>query len=129
MDPWLGASLPRRFWAIGSVLTLGAALASVASAGDALFAPQASGAPRATRCGGPGPGYFAIKGSSACVKITGYVAASDNFGSMRSYQRPLALDTRLGLAPSSGASADVRFETPEGPGHVHFSFGRGASAR
>jgi hypothetical protein len=94
-----------------------------------LFAPQASGAPRGTRCAGPGPGYFALKGSTACVRITGYVAADADFGPIRSYERPLALERRLGLAPSSGASADVRFGAPEEPGHVHFSFGRGSSAR
>jgi hypothetical protein len=124
MNRAFGASFPYRSWAIRGLLTFGLALAGPATAGDALFAPQANGAPHAG-CVNLGPGYFPIKGSKACAKITGYVAADTNFGPARSYPRPLA----LGFAPLGGASADVRFDTPYGPGQVHFSVGRESSAR
>jgi len=105
------------------MLTLGAALASPASAGDALFAPQPNAASRGGACG-PGPGRFQIKGSTACARITGYVAADENFRLGRSVQTPFAPDVRLGGASGGDGRPDAHFDRAGGLGRFHAGPGR-----
>ena len=80
------------------------------------------------RCDSFGPGFFAVKGSDACIRVGGYIDAGATFASGsnavnagRIYnQAPAA-----GLSSSAGVSGDIAFDTPLGPGLVSIGI-RGA---
>ena len=112
-------------WALCACLAAPSALA-----GDASPQPQPAATPKITRCGALGEGFFAVSGSDACIRISGYVAAGADFGgALRPASRapgpfdaarPAAMRTRTGIG------ADARFDTPMGPGRVYVQFGRDA---
>jgi len=112
-------------WALCACLAARGALA-----GDASPQPQLAATPKITRCGALGEGFFAVSGSDACIRISGYVAADAEFGGAL---RPTPGDARpfdaartAAMRTLMGASADARFDTPLGPGRVYVQFGRDA---
>lgn len=95
-----------------------------AFAGD-MLSPSAP--PDQARCDAIGEGFFAVKGSNACIKIGGYVAAGADFvgpsakGSGGSAPRPAG-----GLNSQTAVSAEVILDTPLGPGRLYVQIGHDA---
>jgi hypothetical protein len=112
---------------LGAVFSLAIGWATHAAiAGDAV-APTAPPTPDQARCNAIGEGFYAIAGSNACIKISGYVAAGTDFvepgakGSGVSAPRPNG-----GLTSQTAVSADVRVDTPLGPGRLYVQIGHDA---
>ncbi|MFZ2104585.1 MAG: porin [Roseiarcus sp.] len=97
-----------------------------AFAGD-VFAPRAPPTPDQARCNAIGEGFYAVKGSNACIKISGYIAAGVDFiapgakGSGASAPRATG-----GLNSETAVSAEVRLDTPLGPGRLYVQIGHDA---
>jgi hypothetical protein len=93
-----------------------------AIAGD-VVAPNAPPAPGQARCDAIGEGFYAIAGSNACIEISGYVAAGTDFVApgARVAPRPNG-----GLTSQTAVSADVRLDTPLGPGRLYVQIGHDA---
>ncbi len=109
--------------AVAACLVAGSALA-----GDPLTVGRPAAAASAARCSALGEGFFAVSGSSACIKISGYVAAGAVFGgvlpaSARNFG-PFGAAPAAPLRTRSGVSADARFDTPMGPGRLYIQLGR-----
>ncbi len=113
-------------------LSLGAVVASLfagaASAGDSSMPNQPAATPNDARCGAMGEGFFAVSGSDACIRISGYVAAGAEFGGvLRPAWRnsgPFDAASTSALRTRVGASADARLDTPMGPGRLYIQVGR-----
>jgi len=94
-----------------------------AFAGDA-FVPAS--APDPSHCSALGEGFFAVAGSSACIKISGYVSAGTEFsvaGAKGIGPGPFATKSNVGIDSQSAVSAETQFETPLGPGRVYVQVG------
>jgi hypothetical protein len=100
-------------------LGLLAALAGVAPAFAQEAPPGADQAAAAANahCAALGEGFFAVTGSSACVRISGHVSAGVGFvdGGVNGHLGAPA----TGSYTEEGVSGDVRFDTPIGPGRVY----------
>ncbi|MGD0764299.1 MAG: porin [Roseiarcus sp.] len=112
-----------------SVCALGASLvAGSACAGDASAPKSPPASPNDARCRALGQGFFAVSGSDACIRISGYVAAGADFGGgLRSVSHdpaPFAAGAATMLGTRTGVSADARFDTPMGPGRLYIQVGR-----
>lgn len=122
-------------WRIAS-LSLGAVAAIVvaggALAGDSSMTKQPAATPDDARCSAMGQGFFAVSGSDACIRISGYVAAGAEFGgAWRPAWRnsaPFDAASTPALGTRVGVSADARFDTPMGPGRLYIQMGRDAFA-
>jgi hypothetical protein len=68
-------------------------------------------------CAAMGEGFFAVAGSSACMRISGHVSAGVGFGTVTVGARLVSPAT--GAATDVGVSGDMRFDTPMGPGRVY----------
>jgi hypothetical protein len=68
-------------------------------------------------CAALGEGFFAVTGSSACMRISGHVSAGAGFATAASggHTAPPA----MGTATEEGVSGDIRFDTPIGPGRIY----------
>lgn len=81
------------------------------------------------RCNALGEGFFAVSGSDACIRISGYVAAGADFGSgSPSAWRgapPFGSTTTTVTRTRVGASLDARFDTPMGPARIYVDGGQG----
>ena len=109
------------FWLAATIAT--AATAGGARAGDS-YAPQAQPlSPDQAHCQALGEGYFAVKGSSACIRISGYIAAGAGFvapGRVAAPSTgPFASRARAFGETSAGVSVDSRFDTELGPGRIY----------
>src|ERR1700677_3737426 len=83
-----------------------------AIAGDAV-APNAPPTPGQARCNAIGEGFYAVAGSNAFIKISGYVAAGADFVEPGAKVAPRP---NGGLTSQTAVSAEVRLDTPLGPG-------------
>ena len=115
-----------------SLLAQGAVLGATVSIAACVAATQVRAgdstaplAPANARCRSLGDGFFGVGGSSACVRISGYVDAGAGFSAPA-----VGRDAPL-LAPPNGAprtglgtAVDARFDTPTGPGRVYIEIGR-----
>jgi hypothetical protein len=103
-------------------LGLLAALAGVAPAFAQEAPPdaesQAAAASANAHCAALGEGFFAVTGSSACMRISGHVSAGVGFAAGGVNGRILGAPT-TGSFTEEGVSGDLRFETPIGPGRVY----------
>ena len=106
---------------VGAIVALCGCLP--AGAGDLLPAGL-SGKPHAdTHCAALGEGFFPVAGSNACIRISGHVSAGAGFGP--GSQTPSALGSQFGGNAANGfntevgATGDLRFDTPAGPGRVY----------
>jgi hypothetical protein len=104
-----------------------AVLAAVAVAGAAhgQDAPSSGKNPQAAEvaaanahCAALGEGFFAVAGSSTCMRISGHVSAGMGFATGGAATHAFAA-TRTGTVTEEGVSSDVRFDTPMGPGRVY----------
>ena len=105
-------------WGLG----LAAALA-VVEAAAAQDAPPSAKADEATaaaqaHCAALGPGFFAVTGSSACMRISGHISAGAGFVSAGTSGHSLAAPI-TGSFTEEGVSGDMRFDTPIGPGRIY----------
>ncbi len=102
-------------------------VAGIAFAGDLATPAPPAATPTDARCGALGEGFFAVSGSDACIRISGYIAAGAEFGGLRAVSRNSGL---FDAAPTSaqrtraGVSADARLDTPMGPGRLYIQVGR-----
>ena len=103
-------------------------VAGAAFAGDSFMPKQPEMKPNDARCSAQGDGFFAVSGSDACIRISGYVAAGADFGGgLRSVSHdpaPFAAGAATMLGTRTGVSADARFDTPMGPGRLYIQVGR-----
>ncbi|HLW90274.1 MAG TPA: hypothetical protein VKS78_03095 [Roseiarcus sp.] len=74
------------------------------------------------RCAAMGAGFFAVTGSSACMRISGHISAGVGFATGGAFAHPAASAT-TGSFTEEGASADARFDTPLGPGRIYVRVG------
>ena len=111
-----------------SVCALGASLvAGSAFAGDSPGPKPPAASPNDARCRALGEGFFAVSGSDACIRISGYVAAGADFGGgLRSVSHdpaPFAAVAATTLGTRAGVSADARFDSAMGPGRLYIQVG------
>ncbi len=102
-------------------------VAGSALAGDSLTSNQPAATPNQGRCGALGEGFFAVSGSDACIRISGYVAAGAEFGAglhaVSHNPAPFEAAPTSALRTRTGVSADARFGTPMGPGRLYIQVG------
>jgi len=102
-------------------------LAGTAFAGDSSMPKPQAETPNAAHCSALGEGFFAVSGSDACIRISGYVAAGAEFGGglHAVSHNPTAFDAAptSALRTRTGVSADARFDTPMGPGRLYIQVG------
>jgi hypothetical protein len=96
-----------------------------AIAGDAV-APNAPPTPGQARCNAIGEGFYAITGSTACIKISGYVAAGADFVELGAKSGGFAPRPNGGLTSQTAVGAEVRVDTPLGPGRLYVQIGHDA---
>ena len=112
---------------LGVIFAFAVALTNHAAFAGDVFAPSAPPTPDQARCNAIGEGFYAVKGSNACIKISGYIAAGADFiaagakGSGASAPRPTG-----GLNSETAVSAEVRLDTPLGPGRLYVQIGHDA---
>ncbi|HYC25798.1 MAG TPA: hypothetical protein VEC58_07160 [Roseiarcus sp.] len=100
---------------LGALATISAAFAE-----DALATGQAPGGPTDNaRCAALGEGFFAVSGSTACVRISGHISAGVGFASGGALGRPAGSAPPAGTFTEMGLTADSRFDTPIGPGRIY----------
>jgi hypothetical protein len=91
--------------------------------------PQAAEAAAANaHCAALGEGFFAVAGSSACMRISGHVSAGVGFATGAAASHGFDA-TRTGAVTEEGASGDVRFDTPMGPGRIYVHVGNANGSR
>jgi hypothetical protein len=108
---------------LGIGLIFASSVCGLASAGDLLPSGRVAKSPANTRCAALGQGFFPVAGSDACIKISGHVSAGVGFGSGGGSAGAPGLNFSAsqanGFDSEVGAAADLRFQTPAGPGRVY----------
>ena len=115
----------RRFgFGLGATLAWLAAM-TAAQAGDS-YAPKAQPLTAdQARCQTLGPGYFAVKGSGACLRISGYVAAGAGAGFVEPGRvaapstGPFAEPARSFSAAETGGAAEAELDSDMGPARIY----------
>ena len=105
-------------WGLGVAAVL--AFVEAAAAQDATPSAKTDEVTSAAQahCATLGPGFFAVTGSSACMRISGHVSAGAGFvAAGASGHTPAAPIT--GSFTEEGVSGDMRFDTPIGPGRIY----------
>lgn len=123
MKQFAGSILVKR---VAACALAGGLVAGPACAGD--LAPEPVKTPNDAHCSALGEGFFAVSGSDACIRISGYVAAGTEFGGgLRPARAPAPFDGNATSAVHTytGVSVDAQFDTPMGPGIIHVDGGRG----
>ena len=112
---------------LGAVFSLAIGWTTCAAiAGDAV-APNAPPTPGQARCNAMGEGFYAIAGSNACIRIGGYVAAGADFAAPSAKAAGVfAPRPNGGLTSQTAVSAEVRLDTPLGPGRLYVQIGHDA---
>jgi hypothetical protein len=99
---------------------------SAAVAGDADTPPPISA--DQARCQALGEGYFAVKGSTTCVRISGYVSAGVGFAAPARVAAPdgASSDRRATAFTDNQEemSLDAQFNTELGPGRLYLQVGQ-----
>jgi hypothetical protein len=112
---------------LGAVFSLAIGWTTHAAiAGDAA-APNAPPTPGQARCNAIGEGFYAIAGSNACIKISGYVAAGVDFVAPSAKPSGVFAPRPIGgLSSETAVSAEVHLDTPLGPGRLYVQIGHDA---
>jgi len=117
-------------FALGSARGAVVLLASIAFSGGALAGDVAPPKPPAAddlHCSALGEGFFPVAGSSACIRISGYVAAGADLGGalhpVAHNAAPFEPGSTSALRTGAGVAADARFDTPMGPGRIYVQVG------
>jgi len=108
------------------VLAFLAISAGAARAGD-TFQPESP--PDQSHCKALGEGFFAVKGSDACLKISGYITAGTGFAAGRvSGAATGVFAARPGdvIGGSTSVGMDARFDSEMGPGRLYVQVGHSA---
>ncbi len=72
------------------------------------------------RCQALGEGYFAVKGSTSCIRISGYISAGVDFGEAAKRTNGPAATHIVGVSENStGVSIETHFDTELGPSQVY----------
>ena len=111
-------------------LQVGCVVVSLGAARSAEIGPPAPPRPETpeqARCKAIGEGFFAVKGSTACIRISGYLSAGVGFVE----PGRIAAPTTGPFAPhgsaystdEAGAAVESRFDTELGPGRVYVEIG------
>ena len=97
-----------------------AAIVGAASAQDASQTPQTDqfAATAQAYCATLGPGFFAVTGSTTCMRISGHVSAGAGFVAAGANAHTPS-GPGAGTFTEEGVSGDFRFDTPIGPGRVY----------
>jgi hypothetical protein len=102
-------------------------VAGAAEAADIGSSQTPREAPEQIRCEALGEGYFAVKGSTACIRISGYVSAGMGFVEPGRIAAPTTgpfAPHAFGYSTTEGAVAvDSQFDTELGPGRVYVQVG------
>jgi hypothetical protein len=109
-------------------LVFSLSLCSFAHAGDLLPMPQTRVPQTNGRCAVLGEGFFPVSGSDACVKISGHISAGVGFDSPASSGQNFGA-AATGFNTELGATGDLRFNTPAGPGRVYVDVRRDTNPR
>jgi hypothetical protein len=110
--------------AVAAIVVAGAAFA-----GDSSMLNLSAATPNNAHCSALGEGFFAVSGSDACIRISGYVAAGAEFGGVLRpalhYPGPFeaASTPTSAFRTRTAVSADARFDTPMGPGRLYIQVG------
>ena len=105
-------------WGLGVAAVF--ALVEAAAAQDAPPGGKTDQAAVAAQahCAMLGPGFFAVIGSSACMRISGHVSAGAGFVAAGANGHVSAAPI-TGTFAEEGVSGDMRFDTPIGPGRIY----------
>jgi hypothetical protein len=106
---------------LAAILVVEAAQAQETSPG-AKNARAAEAAVANAHCAALGEGFFAVAGSSTCIRISGHVSAGVGFATSSVNGHAFAAPV-TGSAVEEGVAGDVRFDTPMGPGRVYVNVG------
>ena len=67
-----------------------------------------------------GEGYFAVKGSTSCIRISGYISAGVDFGGAAKKTDGPAPSHVVGFSENSaGVSIETHFDTEIGPSRIY----------
>jgi hypothetical protein len=114
---------------LGVVFAFAFAMSSHAALAGDMFAPSAP-TPDQARCNAIGEGFYAVKGSDTCVKISGYVAAGADFAAPGAEDSPAFAPRPTGdLNSQTAVSAEMRLDTPLGSERLYVQFGHDAYYR
>ena len=95
-------------------------------AGDS-FAPAPKPTLDQAHCDSLGDGFIAVAGSSACVKISGYVSAGTGVSAMGGESgpgaAPFAAKANVGMDSQTAVSGKAQFESRLGPGRLYVQVG------
>ncbi len=93
---------------------LAASLSTAARAGDAAPSPEQA------RCQAMGPDYFAVKGSTTCMRVSGYISAGVGFlEPTRADKGPFAPHAATVSGTEAGVGVEARFDTELGPARLY----------
>jgi hypothetical protein len=99
--------------------------AGAAEAAD--IGPRPQDSPDQARCKALGEGFFAVKGSTACIRISGYVSAGMGFvepGRIAAPTTgPFAPRSHAFTTTEEGAAIESQFNTELGPGRLYVQVG------
>jgi hypothetical protein len=83
--------------------------------------------PEQARCKALGEGFFAVRGSTSCIRISGYVSAGTGFVEPGRIAAPTTGPfASRGFAYSTedtGVAVESRFDTELGPGRIYVEVG------
>lgn len=111
--------------AASHVLLISAVAAFGAFAGPAYAGDDSTPASKdisweQARCQALGEGYFGVKGSTSCIRISGYISAGIDFGGATKRADGTATSHVAGLSGNSaGVSIETHFDTEFGPSSVY----------
>ena len=107
------------------ILLLSAVVAFAALAGPAHAGDDSTPAPKdisseQARCQALGEGYFAVKGSTSCIRISGYISAGVDFGGAAKRTDGPPSSHVVGFSENSaGVSIETHFDTELGPSRIY----------
>jgi len=108
-------------------MTFFGALGGAALAGDATAPNPKEISPEQARCQAMGEGFFALKGSSQCLRISGYVSAGVTFTQpgLISAPRsgPFAAKATTFTDKQAAVSVESTFDTEAGPARLFLEVG------
>jgi hypothetical protein len=104
---------------ISAVAAFGA-FASPARAGDDPTPASKDMSWEQARCQALGEGYFGVKGSTNCIRISGYISAGVDFGGATKKAEGTAASHVVGFSKTwAGVSIETHFDTEFGPSSIY----------